>query len=423
MLRTNINYLLFLLLIPLFAWKPALGETDTLKITFGDAEKLFLENNLALVAGKYNIAASKALIQQAKLWDNPTLNTEQNLLDGTHKFFNHSNGNGEFYAVLNQVFKTAGKRGREIKLAKDDEQIQEAAFNDLMRNLRYNLLLDFTEAASLTEQNKVYGNEIKALTGLVNAVDKSYQAGNSSFKDAVRLKALLFSLQNDLIENNSELNNLQSELKTLLSLNESTTIVPVTDTIKPSPLPELNTLIEEAKVNRGDFITAQLQGVQAKDNLSYQKSLKIPDLTVGIDYDRINSYSPHYFGLQIGLPIPLFDRNKGNIKAAQLTVKSQESIVKNSEAELRNNVAAAAQQYELCRSMLTAGSVDFYQKYNQLFNGMLKSYQQRQISLIEFIDFFESYKDTQLKIIRQQYNFQKAIAEVNYSVGSTVIKP
>jgi cobalt-zinc-cadmium efflux system outer membrane protein len=53
---------------------------------------------------------------------------------------------------------------------------------------------------------------------------------------------------------------------------------------------------------------------------------------------------------------------------------------------------------------------------------MLKSFQQRQISLIEFVDFFDTYKDTKLKILQQQYNLQKAIADLNFATGTTIIK-
>ncbi len=54
---------------------------------------------------------------------------------------------------------------------------------------------------------------------------------------------------------------------------------------------------------------------------------------------------------------------------------------------------------------------------------MLKSFKQRDIGLIEFVDFFDTYKDTKLKILQQQYNLQKAIADLNFAVGTTVIKP
>ncbi|NNU33462.1 hypothetical protein HK413_03545 [Mucilaginibacter sp. S1162] len=68
------------------------------------------------------------------------------------------------------MFTTAGKRGKQVQVAKDNAQVQEAAFNDLMRNLRYNLQLDFAQLSTLIEQGKVYQLEINSATNLVNGI-------------------------------------------------------------------------------------------------------------------------------------------------------------------------------------------------------------------------------------------------------------
>lgn len=400
------------------------AQTDTLKITFPDAEKQFIENNLSLLAQKYNVDASKALIQQAKLWDNPTLSTDQNIHDGsTNKFFNHSNGGGQIFVQLNQVFTTAGKRGKQVKVAEDDAKVQEAAFNDLMRNLRYNLQLDFSQLGSLNAQQAVYQNEIKAATELVNAIQKSFDVGNTSMKDLIRLKALLFGLQNDMVENNRQINDLQTELKTLLQTKETTFVQPVIND-KPTETVDLDvqSLITQAMTNRPDYLSNQYQLSSATHNLAYQKALAVPDVTLGVSYDQNSSYAPHYYGLQVGFPIPLFNRNQGNIKSAQYNIKSQESTLKQNEFQLKNDVVAAVNQYKLNIQLFSTQQIAFNEQYDKLFGAMLKSFQQRQISLVEFVDFFDTYKDTKLKILQQQFNLQKAIADLNFAVGTTVIK-
>ncbi|MFB0495372.1 cobalt-zinc-cadmium efflux system outer membrane protein [Mucilaginibacter sp. OAE612] len=400
------------------------AQTDTLKITFPDAEKQFIENNLSLLAQKYNVDASKALIQQAKLWDNPTLSTDQNIHDGsTNNFFNHSNGGGQIFVQLNQVFATAGKRGKQVKVAEDDAKVQEAAFNDLMRNLRYNLQLDFSQLGSLNAQQLVYQNEIKSATELVNAIQKSFDVGNTSMKDLIRLKALLFGLQNDMVENNRQINDLQTELKTLLQTKETTFVQPVIND-KPVETVDLDvqSLISQAMTNRPDYLSNQYQLNSATHNLAYQKALAVPDVTLGVSYDQNSSYARHYYGLQVGFPIPLFNRNQGNIKSAQYNIKSQESTLKQNEFQLKNDVVAAVNQYKLNVQLFSTQQIAFNEQYDKLFGAMLKSFQQRQISLVEFVDFFDTYKDTKLKILQQQFNLQKAIADLNFAVGTTVIK-
>ncbi|MBL4676045.1 MAG: TolC family protein [Mucilaginibacter sp.] len=407
----------------LFVAEKASAQTDTLRINFQDAEKLFLTNNLQLIAQKYNVDASQALVKQAKLWDNPVLSTDQNITDANKKFFDHRNGTGQVFVQLSQVFTTAGKRGKQVQIAQDGAQIQQAQFNDLMRNLRYNLLLDFTQVNNLIEQRKVYQTEISSSTSMVNAIDRSYQNGNNSLKDLIRLKALLFGLQNDLVEIDRQINDLQAELKTLLVTDPSKFIAPqITFNNVPTPL-DVASLIEQAKANRGDYLSNVYQLNQNQHDLSLQKAMAVPDVTVGSSFDQHSSYANNYVGLEISLPLPLWNRNQGSIKNAKLTAQSQEFTVKNAELQLNNDVYSAVNQYGLSQQLLSKQETDFYDKYDQLYRGMSKAFQMKQISLQEFVDFFDSYRETKIKILGQQLNLQKAIADLNFAVGTTVVTP
>ena len=65
--------------------------------------------------------------------------------------------------------------------------------------------------------------------------------------------------------------------------------------------------------------------------------------------------------------------------------------------------------------------LDFSQQYDKLFQNMLNSYQQRQVSLLEFIDFTDAYKDSKLKLLDQHTALIKSMLELNYQVGKDVI--
>lgn len=425
-MKKNLRIPLFCLLAVALSHN-ANAQTDTLKLNFQDAEQQFLQNNLSLLAQKYNVEATKALIDQAKLWDNPVLSTDQNIYDsGSKKFFYHNDGQnlGQVFVQLSQVITTAGKRGKQVQVAKDNAQVQEAQFNDLMRNLRYNLQLDFSQLATLMAQNRIYQNEISSASNLVSGIQQSYNAGNTSMKDLVRLKALLFGLQNDMVENSKQINDLETELKTLLSAKETTFLQPVVDNAAGQNVSlNVQSLIEQAEANRADYLSNKYQLSSATHNLDYQKALAAPDITVGAAYDKNSSYAQNYYGLQIGLPLPFFNRNQGNIKSAKYAIQSQEATLKDNDARLKNEVVAAVNQYQLNQQLYSSQQTDFNGQYDTLFGNMLKSFKERQIGLIEFVDFFDTYKDTKLKMLQQQYNLQKAIADLNFATGTTIIKP
>ena len=52
---------------------------------------------------------------------------------------------------------------------------------------------------------------------------------------------------------------------------------------------------------------------------------------------------------------------------------------------------------------------------------MVQSYQERQVGLLEFIDFFDAWKDAATKQLQQQYSLLTAAEELNYSTGTTII--
>ena len=402
----------------------AQNQTDTLTLKFQDAEKRFLVNNFSLIAQRYNVDASKALIQQARLWDNPALSTDQNLYSRDLGFFNHSNGNGQLFAQISQVFLTAGKRGKQIKVAQDDASIQQAQFNDLLRNLRYNMQVDFAQLHNLIEQNRIFQYEIASSNNLVKAISTQYSVGNSSLRDVVRLQAVAFGLENDLVENVRQINELENDLKTLLVVKETTFIVPDISTPTTNPVSlNINALIDTARANRGDNQASKFALAQAGHNLSYQKALAVPDVSIGVDYDRASNYVPNFYGLAISLPLPFFNRNQGNIKSAKFNIQNQENVLKNSDLQVRNDVVTAVEQYNLSLQLFSKNNLAFYNTYDKLFGNVVQAYRSRQMGLVEFVDFFESYKDTKLKVIQQEYNLQKAIADLNFNVGSTVINP
>src|SRR6478735_2274977 len=193
--------------------------SDTTRISFPAAEKIFLQKNLSLLAAKYNIDANEALIKQAKLWDNPVLATDQNIYDGEKgegKFFRHTSTEGQIFIQLSQLIKTAGKRSKLAQLATDNTNTAKAQFNDVMRILRYSLRSDMVEIDHQLQIRKVYDAQIIELQHLVKGMDEEFKAGNIALKDNIRVKALLFSLQNELVNITSVIMQAQSEIKLLL---------------------------------------------------------------------------------------------------------------------------------------------------------------------------------------------------------------
>ncbi len=421
------KFILFFI-ITFFSFGRVTAQTsvDTVSLSFPVADKIFLQNNLSLLASKYGIDANKALIKQAKLWDNPILTTDQNIYDKDGGFFKHNSQTGTIYVQVMQLIKTAGKRNKAAQIAFDNTTISQEQFDDLLRTLRYVLRGDLLEVSHLMKIKIVYTREIEEVNKLVKGMDLQLQIGNVSVKDNLRIKALLFSLQNELVTADAQLLPLQSEIKLLLNNNETKFISPALlykfGELTTASIPNTDSLIQEALTNRPDAKIAQTAGALQNHNLSYQKALAKPDVSVGTEFDQRSSYAPNYVGLAISLPLNIFNRNQGNIASAKFLIQQQQAVTDFTNAKIKNDIVSAVSKFVFYQGVNNRGQLDFSQQYDTLFTNMLKSYQNRQLSLLEFIDFMDAYKDTKLKLIEQHNGLIHAAEDLNYTIGNDIIR-
>jgi cobalt-zinc-cadmium efflux system outer membrane protein len=404
----------------------AQNSVDTLSLSFQEAEKIFLQNNLSLLAVKYNIDANKALIRQAKLWDNPVLTIDQNIYDKDGGFFKHNSQTGTFYVQVMQLIRTAGKRNKAAQIAMDNTTISQQQFDDLLRTLRYVLHGDLLEVSHLLKIKKVYTREIEEVNRLIKGMDLQLQIGNVSVKDNLRIKALLFSLQNELVTADAQLIPLQSEIKLLLNNNETKFIAPALGykfgELTTATIPNTDSLVQQALANRPDAKIAQTSVALQNHNLTYQKALAKPDVNVGTEFDQRSSYAPNYVGLAISLPLNIFNRNQGNIASAKFLIQQQQAVADQTNAKIKNDIVSAVSKFVFYQGVNNRQQLDFSQQYDTLFTNMLKSYQDRQLSLLEFIDFMDAYKDTKLKMVDQHNGLIHAAEDLNNAVGNDIIK-
>lgn len=400
------------------------SQTDSLKLTFPQAEKIFLQKNFELLAQQYNVDINKALVQQNRYWDNPVLNTDQNIYDG--KFFRHDNQNGQVFVQIQQLIKTAGKRNKLIQLSKDNVLSAEQQFNDVMRNLRFILNNDLSALHQLFQTNKIYQAELGSLQALVQGMDAQLQAGNISQRENIRIKSLLFGLQADQADLQRQITDMEKEVHTMLRVGNDKVIVPEFDTAKnfginipPFTLPQL---WDTAAINRPDIQLAQTNFISQQHNLAYQKALAVPDLTAGVEFDQRSNYAPNYYGLALSIPIPVLNKNKGNIHAARISILQAENGILQIQQQVKDEVSAAWQKLKISSDLQKLVTPAFNSKYEELMQNITRSYQLHQVGLVEFIDFFDAYKDARTKQLQLESDLRNAIAELNFTTGSNLIK-
>lgn len=399
---------------------------DTLKMSLGDAQKLFIDDNLQLVIQNFNVDMSKAQIIQAKLIPNPTINIEQGLIKRPVEAFPGRpwGAYAQHAFQIQQLFSIAGKRNKNIHLAQINQQINEYEFFDLVRTLNYSLNSTFFDLAFQLKTVRVYKQEINSIDRLVDSYRQLLNNGNAALKDVVRLESFLFSLETDLNQLELSIAQSQSDLRVLLGVSTNSFIVPV---INDNLIDSLNInaytladLITTAEENRFDLKIQEAYVKYASMNLSLQKSLSVPDVALGYIYDRGNSYTYNYSAVTLQTSLPVFNRNQGNIKMAGYQVKSNEKALEFAHLGLNNDVIIAFTQASKTEYLYQNVDKQFVHNFNTLIQGVIEGYEKKTISLVEFMDFFDSYKQNVVQFNTLRNNRIQSYLKLNYSVAKSV---
>ena len=401
-------------------------STDTLSLSMQEAENLFLKNNFDLLAAKYQIKEADAAMIQARLWDNPNFNFEQGAYNGdTKKWFDFSKS-GESAASVQQLIYLAGKRNKRINIEKINLQMTRYQFYDLIRTLRFELRTSFVELYCLQQTLSVYDRELEPLNTLIEAYYTEYQKGNVAFKELARLQALQFSLENEKLEVTKNVYEKQANMILLIGDSLSRSIKPVIsfsslDGINPNSF-NLVQLIDSALNNRSDLKIAESQIESEKMNLSLQKAMRVPDMTIGARYDKAGSYVHNYNAVSLGFDLPLWNHNQGNIKISENKIEENKVVKNQKELEIKSEITKAYIQFIETDKLYKSSSRRFDSNFEKLFNGLADAYKNHTISLLEFIDYFETYKDSKIEYYHLLNNRFEAIESLNLAVGTTIIK-
>ena len=406
-----------------FQFIQAQVASDSLSISLPQAEQLFYQKNLAIIAQQYNIDITQAITLQNGFRDNPVLITDQNVYDG--KFFRHNDQYGQIYLQLQQLIRTAGKRNKLIRLSQDATLSARQQFQDVIRNLRYVLSTNLFTLNQYFETNRLYQNEYGLLQSLSAGMDAQLKAGNISQRENIRIKSLLYSLESEQADLQRQIADAERELRTLLRVGNDTLFVPRLEPASNinSGINSLNLaqLLDTARLNRPDIQLANTNLSAQQHNLTYQKALAVPDVTAGLEFDQRSSYASNYYGLTLSVPIPILNRNKGNIRSAEINTRLAQNGILQVQDQVAAEVGAAWQKLQSATNMQKLITPEFTGKYTELLQNITRSFQQRQVGLVEFIDFFDAYRDVRLKQFQQDNNLRSAIVELNFTTGSNII--
>ncbi|OBW41481.1 Cobalt-zinc-cadmium resistance protein CzcC precursor [Chryseobacterium sp. MOF25P] len=387
-----------------------------------ECENAFQQNNLQLLAEQYSINMADADILQAKIWELPQMSGYINAYNPQDKRVLDA-GRAKGFEVTQLIY-MGGKKKNEIAFARSNKELAQLQFSQLLVELRtqlhtnyYNL---YYEKLKLENTNKQLGY----MNDLLKAYKVQSAKGNVSLKDEVRLQSIVIQLNNDKVNINKNLLEFEQNLKVLTGITEN--IEPeISDeeaklVLTSQPFGDDEELKRKALENNADYLFILKLIDNSKLYAQWQKSLNVPDLNVGAEYDQASGTFNNEINLKVGIPIPLWKSNKGNVEKANYAIKQNQKNAEFQKLNLETKVQSAFQIWKTQYDQLTEIKSTDLSNLDLVYDGMLKNFRNGNISLIEFTDFMESYRQTALQIYDMKNDLMESAIKLNQLVQTKI---
>ncbi len=410
-----------LILLMIHVWSGAAQE-GVVRLSLDEALERFTACNLSLIAERYNIDMAKAQVMQAKLFENPVISLEQNIYNRNNgKYFDIGKA-GEAVVEIEQLIYIAGQRNKRVRLEKINKEMAVYQFEEVLRTLRGELKEKFVDLYYTRKSLSVYDREIEYLTTVLNVYKEQNAKGNVSLLEKSRIQALLFSLKRQRNGVVNEMVALEGNLRVLLALKTGEVLEPFFDEsvldrfrLDEFPFAELSARIAE----RPDLKQAEA-GIRASEaDVRLQRSLAFPEVSLKGAYDRAGNFCNNYFAIGLSVSVPIFNRNQGNIKSARLSVFRNNSLAELARKRADNELFVCYTKLEKALELYRSSDYELEWDFNRILEGVNTSFQKRNISLLEFIDYYEAYKEACLQLYDMKKSVVLAVEELNTVVGVT----
>ncbi|MCY4781480.1 TolC family protein [Sphingobacterium sp. UT-1RO-CII-1] len=389
------KYLYLLLLLTV-----CVNQTQSQTYDLQKLEEQFLRENFSILAQRFDIQKLEAAIIQEKLWSNPSFSiSEVNLwANSTAETMSPLIGkygkNQQFAVELEQLIETAGKRKKRVAIRKLEKETAALEFEELLLELKKELRQHFYAV-------QLYNTSLEQLKDAITLFEQlKLQYGRQSDKlnvskaDYYRIQVELISLYKEQLDIDTEL---EESLTTLRVLTQMPTLT-VADLVFAdkhadlfAQLPaDVYALAKESNIN---LLLLKNEGVIAHQQLNLEKAERKPDVTAQVLYDRGSGTMQNFVGLGLQIDLPIFNRNKGNIKIAQYQIEQHKLANMSATSQVEMELSRLLKQLKNYETSLHNWQELETVDQKQLLESYKKHLYNKQLTLIEFIDYIEAYRE------------------------------
>jgi len=363
-------------------------------LTLDQALQTAFARNPDLAAAQWEIGIAEGDRQQAGLIPNPEVSWEA---EDTRRDSRTTT------VMLSQPIELGGKRGARIDVA---SRAQDAAGIELQRKrnaLRADVIQAFTSAQTAQQRLQLSRQSLQlAEHGLRVALGR-IEAGKSSPVEGTRAQVQRSEVRLELSRAERDQANAYQQLAQVMGapLPASTTVQTATQSMPAVPPP---TRLLERLNETAELRLATLQIDQREASLGLEKAQRIPDLTVsvGSQYSELERERVNVVGLS--MPIPLFNRNQGNVLAAARRTDQARDLRNATELRLRSEIQTTLEQWQTANGEVQAFNQTILPAAQRAVDSATRGFEMGKFGFLDVLD-------AQRTLISARTQYIQAVAE------------
>ena len=361
-----------------------------------------------LAAEKYNISVAEAKRITAALRPNPVLTVSGQTLNVFRQPYNSNSPLGPNAIVMHTdvPMERGRKREERVTVAEADRSQAALGVREVMRQVIFNVQNAFVDVQQGKENLKLALDNQRRLNDLVAINQIRLSNGDIARVDLDRSRVAASQAKATVQLAQLQLDQAKTNLQSILGRQERLGAFDVDNNMRRDAVVETPTALRGlALTRRPDVLLTAGQQARTSADLRLQLANAKVDYVIGTEYVQQYAFgiTGGSMGVYFSAPLPLFNKNQGEIARAQRERELAGAKRKALEAVVNTDVEKAYRQYLVSRQMLENIEGDMLERAKSVMDTTEYAYKRGEASLIEFLDAQRAFSDA-----TQTYNDARA---------------
>jgi cobalt-zinc-cadmium efflux system outer membrane protein len=276
---------------------------------------------------------------------------------------------------------------------------------------------------ALAKSNVALAREsLQAFNDIVRANTERVRAGDLAPVELTRSRLAAMQFQNDVRQQEAKLVVAKSHLKTLLGRTGPDSIDVDGDWRHDSEAVDQEVLEARALRERPDLLALRQDQARSSADIRLQIAQGKIDYTFSGEYHHQQSPlgTGNQYGVYVSVPVPIFNRNQGEVERARQEEHQTEARVRALEADLSSEVQSAYESYAASRDVVQRIEADMLTAARDVRATTEYAYRRGEASFVELLDAVRAFNETMESYNEARADYARSLYTLDSVSGASV---